>query len=303
VTGRLLVLSLAPSLDRYAWLPAMRLGAINRPREVLVRAGGKGLNAARAAHGLGLPVRALSLAGGETGRTLRALAPPLDVRFVDSSAETRQCLCLLDDDGVLTEVYEPVRPVPPEVWPAVLAAAAEEIPGSELVALCGRVPAGLPVDALAQIVDLAVAHGVPVIVDSDGPALAAAVLHGPSLVKVNEAEAAAIVPGGDPAGLRRLGAKAVVVTTGATGAHYLGPDGTRLTVEHDPIPDAVPVGSGDAFLAGFAAAWLRDPGRPAAALRIAAAAGRANARHLPAGDLTWAAVETELPGVRIVAGS
>jgi 1-phosphofructokinase family hexose kinase len=299
VTGRLLVISLAPSVDRYARLPALRPGEINRPREVLVRAGGKGLNATRAAHGLGVEVRALSLAGGETGRTLRALAPPLEVRFVDSTAETRQCLCLLGDDGVLTEVYEPLRPVPPETWPAVLAAAAEEIRECELVALCGRVPAGLPVDALAQLVDLATARGVPAIVDSAGPALAAAVLHGPALVKVNAAEAAEIVPGGDPAGLRRLGAKAVVVTTGATGALYLGPDGARLTVEHDPIPDALPVGSGDTFLAGFAVAWLRDPGQPAAALQIAAAAARANARHLPAGDLTWAEVESELPGVHV----
>lgn len=318
MSGRLLIVGLATSLDRYAWLPPMRLGEINRPREVLVRAGGKGLNAARAALGLGVCVRSVSLAGGETGQTLRALAPPLDVRFVDSGAETRQCLCLLGDDGVLTEVYEPVLPVSPTIWPSVLSAVADEIDECDLVALSGRVQPGLPVDALAEIVDLAVARGVPVFVDSDGPALIAAIRRGPTLVKVNAAEAAAAAPG-DLSELQKLGAKSVVVTTGATGARYLGADGSRLMVSHHAIPDALPVGSGDAFLAGLAAAWLRGSSgppfggsssgpatgglpEPAEALRIAAAAARANARRLPAGDISWDQVKAELPAVRISAG-
>jgi fructose-1-phosphate kinase PfkB-like protein len=302
MSGRLLVVGLATSLDRYAWLPAMTVGAINRPTAVLARAGGKGLNAARAAAGLGVDVRSLSLIGGETGRTVRALAPPLAVRFVESGAETRQCLCLLDDAGVLTEVYEPVRPVTGAVWPAVVSAVEAELADCDLVAVSGRVPPGLPEDALAQIVDLARDRGVPVFVDSDGPALIAAIRCGPTLVKVNEAEAAAVAPG-DLAGLQALGAKSVVVTTGGTGARFLGEDGRRLTVAHDPIRGALPVGSGDAFLAGFAAHWLRTDtptlSEPAEALRVAAAAARANSRHLPAGDITWDQLEAELPAVRI----
>jgi 1-phosphofructokinase family hexose kinase len=296
MTGRLLVVGLAPSLDRYAWLPSMRLGAINRPRKVLARAGGKGLNAARAAAGLGVPVRSVSLVGGETGRTVRALAPPLAVRFVETRAETRQCLCLLDEAGVLTEVYEPVQPVPPAVWPEVLAAVDAELAECDLLALSGRVPPGLPVDALARLVDLATARGIAVFVDSDGPALAAAIRRGPTLVKVNDSEAAAVAPGGDLAELQALGAQSVLVTTGATGARYLGADGRRLTVTHDAIPDALPVGSGDAFLAGLAAAW---PGEPAEVLRTAAAAARANARHLPAGELSWDQVCAELRAVEV----
>nr|BFE57293.1 1-phosphofructokinase family hexose kinase [Dactylosporangium thailandense] len=306
--SRLLVVGLATSLDRYAWLPQTRLGAINRPREILVQAGGKGLNAARAAAGLGVRVRSVSLVGGETGRTVRALAGELDVRFVDSGAETRQCLCLLDDAGVLTEVYEPVPPVPPTVWPVLRDVLAGEITALEpgdLVAVSGRVPPGLPVDALAQIVDLAAAREVAVVVDSDGPALIEAVRRGPALVKVNAHEAAAATHGAaDPlAALRSMGAHAVVVTDGSSGARYLGDDGTRLAVTHEPIAGALPVGSGDAFLAGFAAHRLRGTAVDVAeSLRVAAAAARANARHLPAGDISWEAVNAELPQVRVEPG-
>ncbi|MBU2668022.1 hypothetical protein KOI35_31375 [Actinoplanes bogorensis] len=298
MSGRLLVVGLATSLDRYAWLPTFTAGTINRPTEVLARAGGKGLNAARAAAGLGVEVRSIALIGGETGRTVKALGHPSDVRFLDSGAETRQCLCLLDAAGVLTEIYEPVRPVPPEVWPSVRSAVADELAAADLLALSGRVPPGLGDHVLAELVDLAHAAGVPVIVDSDGPALAAAVRRGPTVVKVNEAEAAAVT-GGGPAGLRALGARSVVVTGGATGARYLGQDGRELVVTHDAIDGAIPVGSGDAFLAGFAAQWLLDPADHGTALRVAAAAARANARHLPAGDITGETVRSELPAVRV----
>ena len=299
MSGRLLVVSLATSLDRYATLPPLRLGEVNRPREVIARAGGKGLNAARTAHHLGAAVKTVALVGGETGRTVRAVAAPLDVLFVDSGAETRQCLCLLGDDGVLTEVYEPVQPVTADVWPQVLAAVDAELRDAELLALSGRVPPGLPVDALAQLIDLAAEHDVPALVDSDGPALAAALSRAPALVKVNEAEAHAVAGDAGPAGLQKLGAQAVIVTTGATGASFLGPDGACLTVAHEPIPGALPVGSGDAFLAGYAVAWLRGERNPATALRIAAAAGRANARHLTAGDIDGEQIAAELPGITV----
>ncbi|WFE36430.1 PfkB family carbohydrate kinase [Micromonospora sp. WMMD975] len=302
MSGRLLVVGLATSLDRYAWLPSFAAGTINRPTEVVARAGGKGLNAARAAAGLGADVRAIALTGGATGRTVRALGHPAAVRFVDSGVETRQCLCLLDAAGVLTEVYEPVLPVSSEIWPSVVSAVADELATADLLALSGRVPPGLGVDALAELVDLAHAAGVPVIVDSDGPALVAALRRGPTMVKVNETEAAAVTDDG-PAGLAALGARSVVVTGGATGARYLGEDGRQIFVTHDAIPGAVPVGSGDAFLAGLAAQWLIDaapaPNDPGTVLRVAAAAARANARRLPAGDITRESVDAELASVRV----
>jgi sugar/nucleoside kinase (ribokinase family) len=92
-----------------------------------------------------------------------------------------------------------------------------------------------------------------------------------------------------------MGARSVVITTGASGARYLGD--VRLEVRHEPIPDALPVGSGDAFLAGLAAAYTSDI---AEALRFAAAAARANARRLPAGDITRDSVKAEIPSVRVV---
>lgn len=332
-TGSLLVVSLAPALDRYARAATFRRSAINRPHSVVAVAGGKGLNAARTAARLGVPTRSVVLVGGSAGAVIRGLAQAecLAVSWVDSGVETRQCLSLLDEsDGSMTEVYEAVLPVPAEVWPDLLAAVRAELSGltrADVVAISGRVPDGLPDDAIAQIVALGTQAGVPVLVDSDGEQLARAAQRGPTLVKMNAGEAAAAA-GTDPEqpwaaakALQALGAETVVITLGPRGALGLASDGRCFEVRHDPLEHALPVGSGDAFLAGLAAHRLGAlPGAPGsagsaelagspafagsagppdllAALRYAAAAGRANARHLEAGSCTSATLAAELPDI------
>ncbi|MFB9840683.1 PfkB family carbohydrate kinase, partial [Actinoallomurus acaciae] len=157
MTGSLVCVSLAPSLDRYLRLPGLTVGAVNRPSTVVERAGGKGLNVARTAWALGVPVRSLVLAGGGTGERLRRLAGAqgLAVMWVDGGAETRQCSCLLDETtGELTEVYEPVSPVSASAWPRFADAAEDAFAAldrDDVVVVSGRVPAGMPADALAFV--------------------------------------------------------------------------------------------------------------------------------------------------------
>jgi 1-phosphofructokinase family hexose kinase len=318
VTGSLVCVSLAPSLDRYLRLPRLAVGAVNRPSSVVERAGGKGLNVARTARALGVPVRSLVLAGGGTGERLRRLAEAegLAVTWVDGGAETRQCSCLLDETtGELTEVYEPVRPVFEPVWPRFVRAAEDAFAAlghDDVVVVSGRVPAGMPADALGFVVGRARSAGAEVLVDSDGPHVRGAIEAGPDLLKVNHAEAARAAGHREPdpwaaaGALRRAGARSVVVTLGGRGAVCLGPDGERLTVVHDPVPDPLPVGSGDAFTAGWAAARLGAFGREPARhgnitdrLRLATATARANTRVLEAGDVTAEAVAGELGEVRL----
>jgi len=303
----LLILSLAPALDRYAVADTFRRAQINRPRTVTALAGGKGLNAARTAVRLGVPTQTLTLVGGSTGETLKRLAAAEDlaVTWVDSGVESRQCLSLLDEsDGSLTELYEPVLPVPASVWPLYLAAVPGLLASADVVAVSGRVPSGLPDDAIAQLVGLCVDAGLRVLVDSDGDQLARAATRRPTLVKVNASEAAAATgtdaekPWAGAEALQVMGAGTVVITLGPGGALCLAEDGRRLEISHEPLEYALPVGSGDAFLAALASQFLGSADLPSA-LRFAAAAGRANARHLQAGSCSPESVEAELPGITV----
>jgi fructose-1-phosphate kinase PfkB-like protein len=65
--GRLLFVAANPSVDRLYELDRLNVGEIHRPRSIVAVAGGKGLNAARAAATLGGSVTAVALVGGRTG--------------------------------------------------------------------------------------------------------------------------------------------------------------------------------------------------------------------------------------------
>ena len=62
----------SPSIDRTHVVDAVTPGEIHRPQAVVAVAGGKALNAARAAHALGADVHAIALLGGHTGRWVAA---------------------------------------------------------------------------------------------------------------------------------------------------------------------------------------------------------------------------------------
>ena len=66
--GVIAFVAASPSIDRLHVVDALRPGEIHRPERVVAVAGGKALNAARAAHALGADVHAVALLGGHTGR-------------------------------------------------------------------------------------------------------------------------------------------------------------------------------------------------------------------------------------------
>ena len=148
-------------------------------------------------------------------------------------------------------------------------------------------------------------HAVPsVLADTYGPALAAVLAERPPWSRVNAAEAggAARLTVGDvasaAAAARSLwgrGAAAVVVTLGIAGAVVVTATGEARLVPPD-IQGAYPVGSGDAFLAGLAAAVVRGETLVVAA-RFGMAAGIANALVPGAGELDPASAERLVPGV------
>ena len=124
-------------------------------------------------------------------------------------------------------------------------------------------------------------------VDTHGPALEVAVLARVGLVKVNRAEAAALIgdrPVADLAVALQVRTDGlVVVTDGVRGA--VAADGSSvLKVGPAGSPGAFPQGSGDAFLARLLNA-LDDGSDWPSALRLAAGCAAANAQVPGAGRL------------------
>lgn len=310
--GRIVFVAANPSIDRLIEVGTLTTGAIHRPETALAVAGGKGLNAARAAAVLGARATAVTIVAGRAGDWIaeRLAEAGIHASLVrdDGPAETRSCLSVLDrSTGLLTEFYEPGAAIAPGTWAAFEDAIARELAAGDVAAIVcsGSLPPGAPADGYARIVRLG-ASSTATIVDTHGSPLRLAVAERPSIVKVNAAEAAEatglVVAGPAEAvaaaqALIGQGAGRVVVTLGADGAIACdGPSAWRL--RSDASRGAYPVGSGDAFVAGLAIAVVAGSSLPAAA-GAGMAAGMANALLPGPGILDPAAAAALLDGVEV----
>jgi len=192
---RLVCVAPNASVDKITAVDALRPGEIHRPEVLSVVAGGKALNAARAAATLGLAVVAVPVLAGHAGAWIAdALAADgIEARPVWVEGETRECLSVLDRaTGRLTEFYEAGPPMGATAWAhveAIIAAAVAEDPEGTIVLVSGSLPAGAPPDAHARAVRVVREAGGRAVIDVGGPALAGAVAEGPWLAKVNALDA------------------------------------------------------------------------------------------------------------------
>lgn len=300
------------AVDKTLVVDRFRPNHIHRPSFELALPGGKGCNVARAAKALGHQPVVAGWVGGHAGQFIEdgLRLEGILTAFVHAAAESRDCISILDSStGGLTEIYEVGRPVSPDELDDFYALYAEWLPKVDLVTLSGSLPPGVPVDFYARLIDLARQAGVPSILDSGGEPLRIGVEEGhPPMIKCNRAELSGLV--GQPLesleqvrqAVRELSSRLdaqVIVTLGVVGA--VAAVSGRTWLAQAPRIDALsPVGSGDAFLAGLACGLVE--GRPFEdSLRLATAAGSANALQLGAGCLRLVDVEMLFEQVRAVA--
>jgi 1-phosphofructokinase family hexose kinase len=287
-----------PSIDRLFEVQRLVAGGIHRPLGFVQVAGGKGLNAARAARRLGGDVRVAAILRGHAGRWLEETlqAEGIGGAFVWTHGENRSSLSVADRSaGDLTEFYEHGPVAPEAAWAELMEAASGLFQQGGWLTISGSMPRGLRDGGYRDLVAEARAAGMRVAVDAEGEPLRLALDAGPEIVKVNAAEASGLLgrsaDGRDDAigacaDLRVLaggGGHAGIVTRGAGGVSVVAPDGTRyegVLYERGRYP----VGSGDAFLGGLVVGLERGDRWPDA-LRLALGAAAANAELPGAGAL------------------
>ncbi|MET7303716.1 hexose kinase [Embleya sp. NPDC005575] len=180
-----------PAWDVTYHLEHLERHGANRPLSVGGRAGGKGINVTRVLRSLGVAVAAVAPLGGVTGERIRADLAAADIALtaVPVSGETRCTTTIVETgSGGATSLNElgPARTA--QEWARMVAAAAELLPNASVLVLSGSLPPGVAVGGYAELVTLARAARVPVLLDASGPALVAGVAAGPDLVKPNADE-------------------------------------------------------------------------------------------------------------------
>ncbi len=290
----LLCITPNPALDRTLYIPGMRPGGVYRAERVLVAAGGKGLNVARAARTLDQPLQVCAPLGGFSGQAVARLAA--DEGFTGrwswrKHGDTRTCVLVVDPQASdATALNEPGEDLTAADWQAFTDTVLEAACDAALVTLSGSLPPGVPPASLADLLHALAAAGQRVIVDTSGPALRAALDSLPYGIKVNSSELAAALdmPLDDLmqaslalSELRRRGIALPVVTLGAQGA--LAADASGICRARPPVLRLISsVGSGDSLLAGLATGLLRGDTLPDA-LRLGVACGAADALTIGGG--------------------
>jgi 1-phosphofructokinase len=259
----IVTLTLNPSVDRTVEVETLARGEVMRALGVRVDPGGKGINVSRALATHGLPTRAVVTVGGAEGEHLVALLRDTGIEIVPVRIRgaIRSNITVVEPDGTTTKFNEPGAELSEDELNAVFAAVKEAVESADWLVASGSLPPGTPAGVYADLVRSLAESGTCMAVDTSGPALAAVLDSGPTLVKPNRDELAAatgvalvtIADVVDAANrLRDLGAGAVLASLGADGAILVDDDGAI----HGRTPAVLPlssVGAGDAMLAGFLA--------------------------------------------------
>jgi len=293
-----------PCVQRIIEYPMLEKGRVNRALRVTIGVGGKGANTARMITQLGGNSKLIGFTGGRNGRLLEKMLTSEGVAFehVDVDGETRICQTLLEAaNPESTELVEEMPPISSKEWSRMIELFQSlELSGS-VVPISGKLPAGAPTDAYAQIAQMVEEQGGRVILDAPNEPLLLALEHKPFIVKINDVELLETLGGDDLmtacCELIQRGAQSVLITRGSRSAFYINESQT-LEIFPPKIEALNPVGSGDAVTAGMAFELAR--GREVSkAILTGMACGAANALNLLSGLIKLADVERLRNEVRV----
>lgn len=267
MTNQIVTLTLNPAVDIACETPRVQPEHKLRTHGEKYDPGGGGVNVARVIHDLGGKARAIILVGGATGLFYEELLGAHGVPYtaIPIRGRTRVAMNVREADTGREFRFVPEGPeIATDEWRAALAEL-ETIEADWIVA-SGSLARGMPEDFYAQAAAIARRRGQKFVLDTSGPALAAALTQGITLAKPSRREFEVLIghPLTDDAALedaalamlRGGGAEMLVVSLGKEGALLAcASEVTRLAAP--VVAKQSAVGAGDSFVAGMVLALAR----------------------------------------------
>jgi tagatose 6-phosphate kinase len=299
----ILCVTLNPCLDKTLTVPAWRPGDLVRGRAVREVVGGKGNNVARALVRLKREPRPVTFLGGAVGSHCERLMRKddgLDPIVVATEAPTRVILTVRTQQSAeQSAFFDPNPAIGPQEALALASCVEKQLALGSALALClsGSSPAAATHGLYSDLIALAQGRGVPVFLDTYGPALAAIRGFWPTAIQLNRREAALYLgkPAASDADVAALleewsgrGVVCGIVTDGPDPVSIVYRGRTYRAVPPQITP-VNPIGSGDCLLAGLVDGWLSGL-EPEALFRHAVACAVANAMVWDAGAIEPALV-------------
>lgn len=298
--ARVLCITLNPALDLAFNLDALVLGSVNRPRSAQLEAAGKGVNVARVLAGLGHRVTVNGFLGIDNDAPFVLAFKQLDLldAFVRVPGSTRINAKLAEQSGRVTDINGPGMPIDATHLQTLITSLEAELKSAtppQAVVVAGSLPPGLSLDNFSALLNHLNASGVPLWVDTSGPALNAAIATHPAGVKPNENElaewAGAEVTSFDARldaakRLHKSGIAHALISAGAEGVLWVNAQGAWHATP-PKVTATNTVCAGDTFVAGMLHGLLTHQNGQHDAeqtLRFATALSAEAVRHVGVGN-------------------
>ncbi|MEE0954742.1 MAG: 1-phosphofructokinase family hexose kinase [Eubacterium sp.] len=277
------------SIDKRAVVTDFKDGEVNRIKECVYSAGGKGLNVSRAAHIAGEEILATGFLGGHAGKYIEEslVKEGIGADFVWCEGESRSCMNIWNETTrEQTEFLEPGLTCRPEDEEALVEKITELLSQASVMTISGSCPKGSGAGLYHKLLKAGAEKGKKVLLDTSGKLLTDSLAgeEKPFLIKPNMDEIRMIsgreinsVEDIEDAAkvLHEQGVKYVVISMGGDGSVMSGEDGLYRAVV--PKIDAVnTVGCGDSMIGGFAVGISRGLTMPEC-LKLASAISAAAA--------------------------
>lgn len=286
--SKVITATLNPSLDRTLVTHFLAVGYHNRTVETTrLHVAGRGMNVARAAHALGVPVHAIALIGVDaTGRSYEALLAEeqFPITVLRRAGRTRSNI-VIKDTGLNNEtvILEESEGVTLDDLRVVSDTLIQLINPNDVVVFAGGLPGSLPTDAYAGLIDIAQKAGAKVAVNAGGgAALEESLSAGPELIYLTRTELEGMFNFPVRAyedvvycaqQLRERGAQRVLVSMPRRMDALLVTEEGMWMADQPQVEFGTHSGQTEALVAGYLAARRRgEPPEEAARLAAAAAA-------------------------------
>lgn len=259
----IITLTMNPAIDKTAELEVLQVGELNRLQNVMMDAGGKGINVSKTIKNLEGNSIAYGLIAGNSGSFIENELDQLHIQhdFLRIEGNTRTNLKVLDKDKVLTELNES-GPAPSDDELLLLKnKISDQLSKNDILVISGSVPANVPTHYYFDLIQIAHQKEAKVILDADGPLFKEGVKAKPSIIKPNKFELCQynnVSENIDDEEIVKLarkfisdGVEIVAVSMGSKGALFIS-ESEAMKVNALKIKAHSSVGAGDAMVAAIA---------------------------------------------------
>jgi 1-phosphofructokinase len=185
----IITVTMNPAIDKTADLDKFKYQSLNRLKNVIVDAGGKGINVSKTIKAIGGESIATVFCG-QNDKLIENMLKAQDIRtdFVKIKGDIRTNLKVVEEGGILTELNEAGPVIQENELNELIKKLESYADENALFILAGSIPSGVDKDIYEKLIVKLKAKGAKVFLDADGELFINALKSSPTIIKPNKFE-------------------------------------------------------------------------------------------------------------------